>query len=287
MASSNREPSLGGAHVLVTGAASGIGRQVATDLAIREGCRVRLLDLDADGLRTLAAELAARAGADAVLSCHTVDVGDGEAVAGLAAALAGTRLDVLINVAGIVSLGPFERTRLADLEHVVNVDLLGPLRVTRALLPLLLASDRASVVNVASAAGLVGLPDLAAYSAAKFGLVGLSQALRIELHGRVSVSAVCPTLVWTPLMDHARLAEEPGPPVDRRSAAREVLRRRGTSPAAVSRAVLEAIVARRGLVMVNADAHLLHHLHRLLPGLTEAVVRHGHHWLQRQGVLSR
>ena len=280
-----RDQALRGAHVLVTGAASGIGRQVCSDLVLREGAHVRLLDVDEAGLRSVAAKLGARARAGSVLSGHGVDLGDRDAVAALAGALAGTRLDVLIHVAGIVSVGPFEQTALPVLERVVDVDLLGPLRLTHALLPLLLASARASLVLVASAAGLVGGPGLAAYSAAKFGLVGLAQALRAELHGRVAVSTVCPTLVRTGLVDHAQVGRDPASGRDRRAGLDRVLTRHGASPEKVSRAIVRAIVERRGLVLVNPDAVLLYHLHRLFPRTTEAVVLQGYRWLLRRGVL--
>lgn len=264
---------LQGLTALVTGAASGIGRRLCLDLWVREGCALRLVDRDAAGLATLDEELRRAAPADGrALSVHVVDVASTPNVCSLAAALGDGPLDILVNCAGILSMGPFEMARLEDLERVVDVNLLGTLRVTRALLPRLLASPRAFIVNVASAAGLVGAPGMAAYSASKFGVVGLSDALRLELDGRVGVCAVCPTRIRTEIVRRASMAGPEAVHEARRAEMGRLLEEGGASPEKVSRAIVKAIAKGKRLVLVNPDAYLIRTMDRFFPGLTRWIV---------------
>ena len=265
-------------RALVTGAASGIGRQVAIDLH-RQGWRLELIDRDEAGLRRLLAGL--DAAGDRVVA-HVVDVAVAAEVEQLEARLASGPLDLLVNSAGVLHLGPFERMPPAELERVLGVNLIGAALVTRALLPRLLEGTRPCVVQVGSAAGLVGAPGMAAYSASKFGLLGLAEALRGELRGRVHVCTVCPTFVRTNIVASASVAGAP-----ERGEAERALAQLGASPGKVARAILEGARRRRRLVLVNPGAHALHLLHRLSPALTEVVVARGYRWLQRRGVLAR
>ncbi|MBI3097317.1 MAG: SDR family NAD(P)-dependent oxidoreductase, partial [Planctomycetes bacterium] len=275
---------------VVTGAASGIGREVARELAGRPGARLHLVDRDGAGLETLAGELravsAAGAGSPPVLDLHPADISSSDSVRTLAATVGDGPLDCLVNCAGVLALGPFEHTRFEDVERVIQINLTGTVRMTHAFLPALLRSPRAFIVNVASAAGLVASPGMTAYTASKFGVVGFSEALRAELRGRVGVCVVCPTFVRTGILRGATHAEG-GTPGYRGETADATLERIGASPKKVSRAILKAIEKRRGLVLVNADAHAIYHLHRFFPGLTERVVHLTYRWLQRKGVLAR
>ncbi len=278
---------LQGLIVLVTGAASGIGRQLCTDLWVREGCSVRLADRDAAGLASIEEELRRAAPPEGrLLTAHVVDVASEDSVRALAAAVGDGPLDVLVNCAGVLCLGPFERTPIEEVERIVGINLLGTVRTTRALLPRLLASPRAFIVNVASAAGLFGAPGMAAYAASKFGVVGFSQALRIELAGRAGVCAVCPTLVRTAIVARSGVAGREEADAERRRGEMDAqLHRLGASPERASRAIVRAIVKRKRLVLVNPDAWVLHTMHRFFPCLTEFIVRKLYRKLQRDGVL--
>lgn len=277
---------LHGLTVLVTGAASGIARRLAQDLWTREGCSLRLVDRDPAGLSSLDEELRRAAPGDhRVLTTHVVDVASSAAVCSLATDFGDSPLDVLVNCAGILTIGPFEKSPLEALERVVDVNLLGTLRMTRALLPRLLHSPRAFIVNAASAAALCGAPAMAAYSASRFGVLGLSDALRAEFHGRVGVCAVCPTLVRTGIVRHASIAGHEADPHPRRAEMDGFLQSLGADPERVSRAIVRAIVRRKRLVLVNVDAHVLYPMERLFPGLTRFIVRKVYRKLQRDGVL--
>jgi meso-butanediol dehydrogenase/(S,S)-butanediol dehydrogenase/diacetyl reductase len=173
--------------VLVTGAASGIGRATA-ERFLADGAAVAGLDLNG--------------GMPEGASSHHCDVTSTASVREAVAEVADLhgRIDVVANVAGIPQFGHVEDISDDEWDRVLDVDLTGPFRVIRAALPHLRAS-RGCVVNVASVAGIQGQAYTAAYCAAKGGLVLLTRALAIELAADgVRVSCVCPAAVDTPLL---------------------------------------------------------------------------------------
>jgi len=179
---------------LVTGAARGIGRQVALTLAAH-GYRVAANDLrePEDTVQVLRG-----LGREAI--SVPADVSDEAAVGRMAGAvLAGFgRVDVLVNNAGISSIQPAEETSLADWNRALAVNLTGPFLTCREFGKVMLRRGEGSIVNVASVAGLLGISDRAAYNASKHGLVGLTRTLAAEWGGRgVRVNAVCPGWVKT------------------------------------------------------------------------------------------
>ena len=199
--------SFAGKRVLVTGAASGIGRATALRLA-RDGAVLFLTDVDAEGLARTVAEVAARGGA--VAEHRALDISDFHAVAAFAGDIH-TRhpaMDVVMNVAGISAWGTVERLTHRHWRSMIDVNLMGPIHVIETFLPAMVAAGRGGhLVNVSSAAGLVALPWHAAYSASKFGLRGLSEVLRFDLaRHRIGVSVVVPGAVDTPLVQSVDIA---------------------------------------------------------------------------------
>jgi NAD(P)-dependent dehydrogenase (short-subunit alcohol dehydrogenase family) len=185
-------------HVLVTGAASGIGRATALEMA-RRGASLSLLDIDRAGVEATA-EAARALGRRA--AAYQVDIADAAAVDEAAARVLAERgaVDVLVNNAGVAVAAPFLRTRAEDWDWIAGVNLWGPLRLTRALLPAMLERRSGQVVMVASLAGLVGAPGMVAYSTTKFAVVGFAETLRLELAGTgVGVTLICPGFVRTNL----------------------------------------------------------------------------------------
>lgn len=184
---------------VVTGGASGIGAGIARALAAR-GAHLVLADLDEDGMARLATELTA--GGTQVL-CHRTDVGDRGQVMALADAAFARfgQVHVLCNNAGVGVFGPIAEATHKDWEYTMRVDFWGVVHGIEAFLPRLLAQQGPShIVNTASMAGLVGMEWLGVYCAAKFAVVGLSEALYREVAGRgVGVSVLCPMIVETNL----------------------------------------------------------------------------------------
>jgi len=186
---------LRGSHVLITGAASGIGRLMAQDARVR-GARLTLLDRDEAGLRSVMAEL----GGDTAV--FTVDLSDRAQIQATAAKVLKTRgaVDVLINNAGIVTGKPILECSDEAIERTFQVNTLALFWMTRAFLPAMIAQGRGHLVTVASAAGLSGTSRLTDYCASKFAAVGFDESLRLELKRLghpVRTTVVCPYYIDT------------------------------------------------------------------------------------------
>jgi NAD(P)-dependent dehydrogenase (short-subunit alcohol dehydrogenase family) len=196
---------LKGKHALVTGGAKGIGYATARRL-LERGASVILWDLDEAGLRKAASELN-ELGA---VETSVVDVADRAAVERAAEeALASGEVLVLVNNAGYVAAGDLLSLAPEQIETTISVNLTALLHTTRAFLPAMYERNEGVVVNVSSAAGVLGVPDLAAYSAAKWGVWGLTESLRQESIQRgkrgVRFSSIHPSYVATGMFEGARL----------------------------------------------------------------------------------
>ncbi|WP_411190851.1 SDR family NAD(P)-dependent oxidoreductase [Paraburkholderia sp. B3] len=185
-------------HAVVTGGGSGIGAATAAAL-LRAGARVTLMGRDAARLEAQRSML----GDTEYVACESADVTDENAV-DTAFARAAERfgaVDILVNNAGQAQAAPFAQTDLALWRRMLDVNLTGAFLCTRAVLPAMLAGKRGRVVNVASTAGQVGYPYVAAYCASKHGVIGMTRALALEVATQgVTVNAVCPGYTETELL---------------------------------------------------------------------------------------
>jgi NAD(P)-dependent dehydrogenase (short-subunit alcohol dehydrogenase family) len=196
-----RTAPLAGAHAVVTGGGRGIGFAIAARLASL-GASVSLLGRDRSRLYDAVQRLPDGTAADA----HVCDVADARSVQAAFEAIArtGRRVAILVNNAGVARSAKLAATSDALWNELLAVNLTGTFLCTRAALPALLDAKAGRVVNVASTAGLVGYPYVAAYCAAKHGVVGLTRALALECAGtRVTVNAVCPGYTDTDLVGEA------------------------------------------------------------------------------------
>lgn len=187
---------------VITGAGSGIGRLLALRLSAR-GAKVAVWDLDADAAARTAEEIRESGGEAQSFGCDVSDRAQVDAVAGETLRLLGP-VDLLINNAGVVSGRRFGETTPEQIERTFGVNALAMFWTARALLPGMRERDRGMIVNIASAAGIVGVARQTDYAASKFAAVGFSESLRAELRtegSSVRVMVVCPYYISTGMFD--------------------------------------------------------------------------------------
>jgi NAD(P)-dependent dehydrogenase (short-subunit alcohol dehydrogenase family) len=232
-------------------------------MAAAQGAELFLTDRNGEGLEQVAAEI--RGAGGTVTHFAMVDLVDHDSVVAYAAevhALAPS-MDVVMNVAGISTWGKIEQLEHEHWRRTIEIDLMGPISILECFVPPMIEVRRGGhVVNVASVAGLFGLPWHAPYSAAKFGLRGVSEVLRFDLrkHG-IGVSLVCPGAVKTPLVGTVEIVgvDRDSPKMRRLIA---LFERRAVSPEKVAEKILEAVEKNRYMVFTSPDGRILHWLQR-------------------------
>jgi short-subunit dehydrogenase len=258
---------INGSAAAVTGAASGIGRALALELAAR-GCDLALADRDEAGLQSVAAEIAKTH--PRKVSTHRVDVGEPAQIAAFAdaASAAHPKLNIVINNAGVALLGQFNEIEQAQIEWLFNINFWGTVHGTRAFLPILAKQPQAHIVNLSSIFGIIAPPGQTAYCAAKFAVRGFSESLRHELamaNSPVRLSVVHPggvatniarnSRTGTGVSDNARRAQS----IDRFDAVAKT-----TPPAAAQRIIL-GIEKNQPRILIGNDAWFMDLLQRFRP----------------------
>jgi short-subunit dehydrogenase len=243
---------------LVTGASSGIGKQLALELAGR-GAIVAGCGRSIARLKDTLKEVRRASPASVMIGC---DVSDAEQVRGMTQKILADfgRIDVLVNNAGIGMRKPFIETDLATVEEIMRINYLGAVYCASAALPSMIARRTGHIVNISSGAGLIGTLNLAAYCASKFALNGWSESLYHELKPLgVHVSIVCPGPVQTQF-NRAFRDTEPKAPAHRI-----------VPPEAVVRAVLQVLENKRYEIVLPRWLALLAALRRHAPRLFRAL----------------
>jgi 3-oxoacyl-[acyl-carrier protein] reductase len=199
---------LQGKTALITGAGKGLGKAIALALAA-EGVSLALLARTESDLKEVAAE-AKKINKDIKINYTTADIGNNDSVIAAVALLkkdAGD-IDILVNNAGTGKFGSFMDLEVSDWEQIIQTNLLGSYYMIRAILPEMKARKNGDIVNISSSAGLKGAPVTSAYSASKFGLIGLSESLMMEVRKEnIRVLTMMPSTIATELSINLKLTD--------------------------------------------------------------------------------
>jgi short-subunit dehydrogenase len=278
---------LKGKIVLVTGGSRGLGYAIARELAL-SGARLALTARHADELERARARLVASgSAAPADVWVYPCDVGAEPAVREMVAAATAHfgRIDVLVNDAGIILVGPLESQTLDSFREAMNVNFFGALHVTLAVLPQMLERGEGGIVNISSIGGKVAFPHLLPYVASKFAITGWSQGLRAELVGKgVRVTTVCPGIMRTGSHIQARFtgdqeqeyhwfaaaASLPGTATNATDAAKKIVRALAAGSAEISIGLPAIVAARLSNVAPGLTATLLSLANASLPSSPSA-----------------
>jgi butyryl-CoA dehydrogenase len=259
--------------VAITGAGSGIGRALAVDLATR-GAHLALADIDEEGL---AETVASCEGRGVKVTSQVLDVADREAVFAWADAVAHDhgRVNLVFNNAGVALGAAVETMDHQDLEWLMGVNFWGVVHGTQAFLPHLKASGAGHVVNISSVFGLISIPTQSAYNAAKFGVRGFTDALRMELDIAdcgVSCTTVHPGGVRTNIARRARVSADIADQAGPGGVGAEFDRIARTTPEKAARQILTAVARNRRRALIGPDAKAIDLIARLPAGLYQRVL---------------
>ena len=238
--------------VVITGAASGIGRATAKAFA-QKGADLVIADNNAQRLEETAGEIKA---IGARVLTRQVDVSDRNEVESFAKFVISERghVDILINNAGVGVGGPLLDTNIEDFEWIFSINYWGVLYGLKYFLPHMVARKYGHVVNTASGAGLCSIPAMSAYCSTKFAVVGLSETLRAEVRRfGIGVSTICPGVINTNIIAQSRMHLQKG---SRATHSRliDFYRRFGWPPERVAKAILSAVRHNRSIVPVGPEA---------------------------------
>ncbi len=253
-----------GRTIAITGAASGIGRALALELA-RRGSDVAICDVDEDGLEETArgVESAGRR-----VTRSRVDVADRAAMHAFAerSIEAHGRIDGIVNNAGVSLTNTVANMSYEDLEWIVGINFWGVIHGTKAFLPHLLERRDGWIVNLSSVFGIVAFPSQAAYNATKFAVRGFTECLRQELAGTgVTAISVHPGGIKTNIARRGRFVDSFDGADDKETMVEEFDRIARTSPEDAARVIVRGMERRSPRVLIGADALVIDTVQRLAP----------------------
>ena len=260
-----------GKTALVTGAGSGIGQ--ATALALADaGAKLILCDINAKGLETT---VAAMHDGDCLLQ-RNVDVSNRTAMSAFADEVHNIvpAVDILINNAGVYVTGGVLDLSLEDWDWVLSVDLWGVIHGLHYFVPPMVQRGiPGHIVNVSSMCGFWIAPEVTGYLTAKFGVFGLSEALREDLRGTgIGVTTACPGMINTNLIQTTRFrhAEDEE---KRREQLKEAYQRRNYGPEKVAKGILKAIRKNQQIALISPESKIMYYMERYCPPLSHYIAR--------------
>jgi NAD(P)-dependent dehydrogenase (short-subunit alcohol dehydrogenase family) len=268
--------SFDGRVAAITGAGSGIGRALAQDLA-RRGAHLALCDIDAVGL---AETVALCEGSGVKVTSQRLDVADRDAMYAWADQVVDDhgKVNLIFNNAGVALGATIEAMSYDDFEWLMNINFWGVVYGTKAFLPHLKAAGEGHIINLSSVFGLISVPSQSAYNAAKFGVRGFTDALRMELEVErcgVSSTTVHPGGIKTNIARNARMDDSVASFTGSVDPARHFDKIAMTTPEKAARQILAAVKNDRRRALIGVDAKLIDLVSRLPAGLYQRVVVRG------------
>ena len=267
-----RMRNLRGKVAVVTGAGSGIGRALAVGLS-REGTDLALCDIDGTGLEETGS-IILKENFRGHLEVYQVNVARREAVEEFAHEVIRDfgGVDIVINNAGVSSSGGVEELTYETLHWTIDINLWGVIHVTKAFLPCLRRSPEASIVNLSSVYGLLGVPGQAAYCASKFGVRGFTEALRQELYqSNITVTLVFPGGVKTRIARNSRTDYHLDPETYE-AGLRRIEATFKTTAAEAAQVIIQGIQKKTPRILIGKDAGKIDLLARTRPGSYDRVI---------------
>uniref|UniRef100_A0A973WJG2 SDR family oxidoreductase n=1 Tax=Bradyrhizobium quebecense TaxID=2748629 RepID=A0A973WJG2_9BRAD len=258
---------ISGSAAAVTGAASGIGRALAHELALR-GCDLAIADRDEAGLQAAAAEIAKAS--PRKVTVHRLDVSEPRQITAFAEAAGAAHpgLNIVVNNAGVALLGQFDEIEQAQMEWLFNINFWAVVHGSRAFLPLLSRQREAHIVNISSIFGILAPPGQSAYCAAKFAVRGFSESLRHELavaNSPVRLSVVHPGGVATNIARNSRTGAGITDNARRSEAIERFDALARTTPTAAAQRIIAGIEKNQPRILIGKDARFMDLLQRFRP----------------------
>ena len=249
---------------VITGAGSGIGAACARAMAA-EGAIIIGTDLRKEMLAETKAAIEADGGR---MDNYMVDVADRDAMFDLAAKVEKKHgpADLILNNAGVAFGAPVAEMSIDDFKWLMDINVWGVVHGTQAFLPHFIAKNSGHVANVSSIFGLIGIPTQSAYNAAKFAVLGFSEALRHEMRETgVNVSTIHPGGINTNIVRHARFQQGPDADTEHEEAIERFAQFTMTQPEGAAKVIMKGIRKNKARILIGPDAHLVDWVRRIFP----------------------
>ncbi|MFT6408974.1 MAG: NAD(P)-dependent dehydrogenase (short-subunit alcohol dehydrogenase family) [Arenicella sp.] len=247
--------------ILITGAGSGLGEALAKKYAC-EGAEICIADVNEEAGNAVAEKIQSLGGEAFFLKCDITQQWDVDKLV-MTVAERWRSIDMLINNAGVASAGNIEDETMEQWRWVLDINLLGQVRMTKACLPLLQNSQAAdkTIINIASQAGLTSAPGMASYCVTKAAMVSLSETMYLELSAQnIHVAVVCPTFFDSNLNQSLRSSDD-----KMQALVTKLIKKSGISADDVAAKVFEAVAKKKFIIITDKDGRNAHRLKRFLP----------------------
>lgn len=247
--------------ILITGAGSGLGEALAKRYA-SAGSEICIADVNEEGGNAVVKQIQDAGGEAFFIKCDITQQWDVEKLT-MALAERWRSIDVLINNAGVASAGTTETETLEQWQWILDINLLGQVRITKACLPLIRNSEAAdkTIINIASQAGLTPAPGMSSYCVTKAAMVSLSETMHLELaHDGIHVAVVCPAFFDTNLNQSLRTSD-----VKMQAVVTKLIKKSGVTADDVANKIFTAVEQKKFMIVTHKEGRKAYRLKRFLP----------------------